>query len=491
MRPRCSDIDMIGAVRAASAAIVVFLASAAVLVLEILAAREMAPYVGVSLNTYTGIIGTVLAGIAAGTWIGGWAADRISPNKLLGPIMIASGLLVITSPPLVTGIGQDLHADSLKAIVALSATTVFLPAFVLSGVTPIVAKMQLRDLHVTGSVVGRLSAFATAGALVGTFGTGFVLTAHLHTRVILAGVGIVLVVAGAVLWWRLLRSARALPIVLLAAAVGASVAALEVRGPCKVESGYFCIRVLSISGNVRILMLDNVEHSIVNLRNPKVLAVAYLEVMAAATQTIVAPGKPIAALNIGGGAFTLPRYFAATRSGSTNTVIEIDPAVVDIARSDFGLRSEPRLRTEIGDARVLVTREPPRSYDVIVGDAFSGRSPPWHLTTKQFLAQLQMLLKPRGLYLMNLIDAGDRFLRAEAATMRQVFPHVVLFEMPSEPHNHVLAGSTAPLDVRAIAARSARLGSRAMPVTGAGLQRLIGHATPLDDDFAPVDQLLT
>ena len=54
---------MIGPVRAASAAIVVFLASAAVLVLEILAAREMAPYVGVSLNTYTGIIGTVLAGL--------------------------------------------------------------------------------------------------------------------------------------------------------------------------------------------------------------------------------------------------------------------------------------------------------------------------------------------------------------------------------------------------------------------------------------------
>ena len=70
--------------------------------LEILAARLMAPYVGVSLNTYTGIIGTVLAGISAGTWAGGRAADRFEPRFLLGPILIAGGLLAIATAPLVT-----------------------------------------------------------------------------------------------------------------------------------------------------------------------------------------------------------------------------------------------------------------------------------------------------------------------------------------------------------------------------------------------------
>ncbi len=49
------------------------------------------------------------------------------------------------------------------------------PAAVLSAVTPAVAKLQLRDLGSTGSVVGRLSAWATAGGLVGTFATGFVI----------------------------------------------------------------------------------------------------------------------------------------------------------------------------------------------------------------------------------------------------------------------------------------------------------------------------
>ena len=58
------------------ALLVVFGASAAVLVLELMAARLLGPYVGLSLQTYTGIIGTVLAAIAVGAWAGGALADR-------------------------------------------------------------------------------------------------------------------------------------------------------------------------------------------------------------------------------------------------------------------------------------------------------------------------------------------------------------------------------------------------------------------------------
>jgi spermidine synthase len=471
---------------------VVFLAAAAVLMLEILAARTMAPYVGVSLNTYTGIIGTVLGGIATGTWLGGRAADVISPNKLLGPILIVGGLLTMTSAPLVTALGAHLHANSLIAIVALSAATIFLPALVLSGVTPIVAKMQLHDLNATGRIVGRLSACATAGALVGTFGTGFVLAAHLHTRVILTAVGIVLVGAGAILWWRLTRLRPLAVLLIVAATLAASGTAAAVRGPCKIESGYFCIRVFSAppDDSGRVLMLDDVRHSYVDLRNPRNLVFDYAKAIAAAIEAQAPSGRAISVLHIGGGAFTLPRYIAATRPASTNTVMEIDPAVVDIARADFGLHTGPKLRADVGDARVLMKRERPHSYDFVVGDAFAGRSPPWQLTTRQFLVQVRALLRPRGAYLMNLIDSGQRFLRAEAATMEEVFPFVAVFDLPGEPHNHVLIGSNVPIDVAAVAARAARASFLAMPVTGARLQRLIGDATVLDDDFAPVDQLV-
>src|SRR4029453_11437768 len=103
-------------------------------------------------------------------------------------------------------------------------------------------------------VVGRLSAFATAGALVGTFGTGFFLTAHFPTRAILAGVGAILIATGAILWWQLRRRAHAgMVMALVLATIAAGSAAASVHGPCKVESAYACIRVLSYPGGGRTL----------------------------------------------------------------------------------------------------------------------------------------------------------------------------------------------------------------------------------------------
>lgn len=475
--------------RAPAAAIVVFLAAAAVLVLEILAARLMAPYVGVSLNTYTGIIGTVLAGISAGTWVGGQAADRFLPQLLLGPVLIVGGVLALATAPLVTLFGEHVSGSSLTAIIALSATTVFLPAFVLSAVTPIVVKMQLQDLSVTGSVVGRLSAFATAGALVGTFGTGFVLASRLPNRTIVACVGAVLIVAGLAVWWRLARPFGTAAIVAtLAVAIGTGGAAAAADGPCKVESGYFCIRVSS-GDSPRALFLDDLVHSSVYLRDHAKLGPVYTNVIAAGIDVMSPPRTPIKTLHVGGGAFTLPLYIAAVRPGSRNTVLELDQAVVDTAHDDFGVREGPRLRIEVGDARLLVKDERPGTYDFAIGDAFSSRSVPWHLTTKEFLEQVEDVLRPRGAYLMNLIDPELRFVRAEAATLEQVFRHVVLLRSQATV-NHVLVASNAPIDAAAMAAAQRRAGTSAVPVTGRALDALIGDAEVLDDDFAPVDQLL-
>jgi spermidine synthase len=487
-----STSDSAASLSSAAAAVVVFVAAGAVLMLEILAARLMAPYVGVSLNTYTGIIGTVLGGIAVGAWIGGRMADRIPPRRLLSPILIIGGLLVMTAAPLVTAFGEHLHSASLKAIIALSAVTVLLPALVLSTVTPIVVKMQLRDLSTTGRVVGRLSGFATAGALVGTFGTGFILAERVHTRVTLTSAGAVLVVLGAVVAWRLTRHlVRPVAVILVVgAAAAAAGAAAAVHGPCKVESGYFCIWVQSGSPDSRrTLMLDDLTHSSVDVDDPRYLGLPYTRVLVGAVGARAGSERPLTMLHIGGGAFAVPRYFAATRRGSINNVIEIDPAVVDTARSDFGVRTGPRLRVAVGDARVLIRRERHGTYDFVIGDAFSSRSAPWHLTTEQFLRQVRALLRPDGTYLMNVIDRRARFVRAEAATLQKVFPHVALLELPGSD-NHVLMGATTPIDAAAVSSASAKLGVPIRVVEEAALRQLIGDAKPLEDDFAPVDQLL-
>ena len=82
------------------------------LVIELLAIRLLAPYVGVTLDTYTAIIGTVLAGIAIGAWIGGVAADRVDPRRLIPPLLVLGGALAIATIPIVRVLGDGLQSPS-------------------------------------------------------------------------------------------------------------------------------------------------------------------------------------------------------------------------------------------------------------------------------------------------------------------------------------------------------------------------------------------
>ena len=149
---------------AGTANALVFLAAGAVLVLEILGVRLLAPYVGLTLETTTSIIGAALAGIAAGAAAGGWAADRVDGRRLLPQLLAAGGLLCIAAVPLVRTFGDDARGSRQVAALSIALLILFPPSFVLSAVTPVVAKLQLQDLEHTGRVVGRLSAWATAGA---------------------------------------------------------------------------------------------------------------------------------------------------------------------------------------------------------------------------------------------------------------------------------------------------------------------------------------
>ena len=217
---------------------------------------------------------------------------------------------------------------------------------VLSAVTPMVVKLQLHDLATTGGVVGRLSGISTAGALVGTFVTGFVLVATTPTRTIIDIIGAVLVVLGVALTHLALTSRHRRRVVIAVMAVGGFTLGAVASEPCQVESAYYCLRVehdpFRASG--RILWLDDLRHSYVDLADPTVLEFDYARSFADAVDAAFPGDRPLDALHVGGGGFTLPRYLAATRPGTRSTVLEIDPAVRDLARDELGLRTSPRCR---------------------------------------------------------------------------------------------------------------------------------------------------
>ncbi|MGI9586440.1 MAG: fused MFS/spermidine synthase [Acidimicrobiia bacterium] len=468
----------------------VFVAAAAVLVLEIVAGRIMAPYVGVSLQTFTGIIGTVLAAIALGAWAGGRLADRHDPDTLLGPALMVGGVLAVVSPALVNLLGPSVGSEGPLAIVALAFVGFFMPAAVLSTVTPIAAKLSLTTLDATGSVVGQLSAVGTVGALFGTFITGFVLIASMPSLPITWVVGGVLVALGAILSSSFGKASVVPVVVLLVASVGASAA---VGAPCDHETAYSCAIVTTPSGDpsIRLLILDTFVNSVVDVEDPTFIGPRYAFAVDAVVQA-QSTDKAEDFLYIGGGGFALPRFYAATQ-GASATVLELDSAVPPIAVEELGLDPGQWLTTITGDARTGI-REASGPFDVVVGDAFSGRSVPWHLTTKEYVADIKDRLNSGGVYVINVIDYPPAsFARAELATLAEVFDHVAVvapdaYLAGERGGNIILAGSDAPFDPEAIVAGVTH--DEAVIVDKEAL-KWADDAIVLTDSFAPTDQLLT
>ncbi|QXG77057.1 fused MFS/spermidine synthase [Modestobacter sp. L9-4] len=485
------------------AAGVTFLASGSVLVLEVVGLRLIAPYVGITLQTNTAVIGFALAAIAIGAWAGGAAADRTDPRRLIAPLLVAGGALVVAVLPLVRFAGELLTGAAAGNVLVLAAVAVIVPAALLSAVPPMVVALQLGSLAETGSVVGRLSGIGTLGGIVATFATGFVLVALLPSSVILVGTGLLVVVVGLVLALLLRRSSPGvtarLPAGLLVLAVAAPVLAAVAPTPCETETSYHCARVEADPerSTGRVLVLDTLRHSYVDLADPTHLEFEYVQAIASVTDAMAPAGAPLSALHVGGGGATLPRYLAEVRPGTVSRVLEVDPGVVDVDEQQLGLRTSPELEVQVGDARVALQSEPDGARDLVVGDAFGGLSVPWQLTTAEALHMVDAALAEDGVYAVNLIDHPPLdFVRAELATLRSVFPEVVLLArapvLAGEDGGNVVAvASRRPLPAEAIAAAMADRGLAWQVAAGEQLTSFIGDADVLTDDFAPVDQLLT
>ncbi len=490
----------------AAAAALVFTISAAVLVLEILAGRLLAPYVGVTLETFTGIIGTVLAGISLGSFVGGRMADRRDPRTLLGPTIALGGILTLAAVPLVDFLGAGMQGANPGTIVFLAFAGFFAPATVLSAVNPAVVKLQLKDLENTGSVVGRLSAIGTAGAIFGTFVTGFLLVSALPTRPTIRVVGVALVLGGLALevWLRKARPNAGT----IVAAVLVGLLSLASTGPCDFESAYFCGRVVVDEDNAsgRILVLDTLRHSYVDLDDPTNLPFSYAQTMSDVLEFVAPPGEAIEVVNVGGAGMSLPRYLAATRPGTRSLVLEIDQTLVDVAVEQLGVVLDDDLRVRIGDGRLTLSEVEDGSVDLVIGDAFGGVSVPWHLTTREFLEVVHTSLRPGGTYALNMIDYGSLdFARAEAATLADVFDHVAIFAPAQRLRgeaggNFVMVASDDPIAVADMLARNGLRGddeavlvSSGSPVelAGTSFAAFIAGARVLVDDHAPVDTLIT
>jgi spermidine synthase len=204
---------------------------------------------------------------------------------------------------------------------------------------------------------------------------------------------------------------------------------------------------------------------------------------------LAAADRAVRAVHIGGGALTVPTWMQTTHPASRQTVFEIDRELIDLVVDEFDRTTGPGTGLDVvaGDARQSLRNVSDGSVDIMLGDAFGSRAVPWHLATAEFVEDVARVLRPSGIYALNVIDgAGLAFLRAETATIASVFPHVVviLSEAAADGRrgNSVIVASDRAFDAGGFDPETGHLVD--------DIDEFIGGATLLTDDFAPVDQLL-
>ena len=518
-----------------AAGALVFLSSAFIMTLELVAARLVAQHLGVSLYTWTAVIGVILAGITIGNYAGGKLADIYPPRGLLTSLFLVSSVASLTVLLLVDWMGSWDRPDAMSWplwILWSVTVTFFGPAVLMGTISPAAARLALTTSGPVGSTLGSIYAAGAAGSILGTFLTGYVLVDRFGTKSIVVGIAAGLGLLALIIGLGLRRRPTGFVVTWLAWVTLVGAAAL---GPWEwsqhwghffglrfdtsryhfaEESSYFAIEVYDADemDDTRVLALDHLVHSYVSMTDPTALVYAYEAVYADLTHAL-APARPWHAFFIGGGGYTFPRYLEVMYPGGVIDVAEIDPAVTEAAYAALGLPRDTAVRTVNMDARNFVSDQAEaiasgraQPYDFIYGDAFNDLGVPYHLTTQGFNEELERIMSDDGVYLINVIDVYQpgygRFLGAVVGTLAQTFSHVYLFSGESEGTSEDRDTFVVAASNRAIRAEIDQALARGSEGTlfawieagilGGDMQTVLRRAQHLvlTDSHAPVDNLL-
>ncbi|MFJ1645803.1 spermidine synthase [Streptomyces sp. NPDC088258] len=238
------------------------------------------------------------------------------------------------------------------------------------------------------------------------------------------------------------------------------------------------------------LLIDGAPQSHVDLDDPGRLSFEYQRRFGHIADLVAPAGRPLRVVHLGGGAFTLARYVAATRPRSTQQIVELDAALVRFVREHLPLDPNARIRVRSADARAGLGKVPDGWADLVVADVFGGARTPAHLTSTEFLLEVRRALRPDGWYAANLADGPPlAHLRGQIATAAGVFERLALAADPAVLRgrrfgNAVLVASDGELPVAELTRRIAGDPHPGRVEHGRALTDFTGGATAVTDASA-------
>lgn len=439
-----------------------FAAGWALMMLEILGGRLMAPHFGYSVYQWGAVIGVVMAFMAAGYWAGGRIGDGPDAPRRLVQALLAGAAWAALSPWIGPSMLARIAAGSPPDEGSIIAATALLgvPSFALAMVSPLCAGiLNAGQTGGTAASAGRVSALSTMGSIGGTFFAAFAAIPHMGVSAGYGAAAAVLAVGLAVL-----AGGRLFAVAAAVLAVAAGPAALKAGEGFALyrESAHNTLYVRDDGVEVRLhLNLLNATQTRIR-RDGRPTGLYYdLFPVTPALAAGLAPGAAprVLILGLAGGAAAIG--IAARWPGASITGVELDPAVVDVAYSHFGLGQAAGVRPVVADARGFTERDE-NHYDLVIIDLYSGASIPFYTATQEFFTAVLRRLAPGGAVVMNIAAPADRdaltgplgaTLAAAAADGLAGGGPLGVFVADAGRGNHFLIATAGTTDVEAVRAR--------------------------------------
>jgi predicted membrane-bound spermidine synthase len=404
---------------------------AAIMIAEILGAKMLSPFIGLSHFVWTAQIAVTLVALACGYYAGGRLADRSQRLARLYWAILGAALYLALTVPICEPVAYwcldfNLAVGSLLA----SAILFFIPLALLAMTGPFLVRVITSSVAGVGGNVGRLTSIGTLGSLAGTLLIGYLLIPLLSNSLTMyfTALALMLVCAGYFVLCR--RKGPAVVVLLLAlgsALGGKSYLGLAHKYTHVVElfrgnSHFGVLQVVDrLDGGCRFYLNDGLTQ---NTYDPdRKLSVSHftyaLSGLARAYTTNIND-----VLCIGLGVGIVPMEFA--RQGARVDVVEINPAVVAVGVRFFDLQTN-KLNLTLDDGRHFLNRCR-KQYDTVILDAFLGDSSPSHLLTREAFASIRRVLRPGGTLVINsfgnLEESKDFFAASMNKTLKAVFQAV-------------------------------------------------------------------
>ena len=469
------------------------------MIVEILGAKMLAPFVGTSHFVWTAQIAITLVALASGYYAGGRLVDR---SPALGPLYLWIALaavylclaVLVVEPVANWCLQFHLATGSLLA----SAFLFFSPLALLAMVGPFFVRVLTVAVAGVGGNVGRLTAISTVGSVIGTVLIGYVLIPFLPNSVTMYLTAALLLVTAAT--YLLLWNRRIVPLglILVVAGLGVGFAGIQrdqhrTFGPMEElhrrNSDFGMLQVLQErNGLERLYLNDYLIQNTYDIKTKKSMSM-FTYMLHGLAHSYAPAIHDVLCIGLGVG--IVPRQFA--QEAANVDVVEINPAVVPLAQRFFDL-DPSKLRITLGDGRYFVNQCSSGKYDAIILDAFLGDSCPSHLMTREAFGAMRRILKPQGVLVVNTfcdIDPRDDFFGASLyKTLASAFPSVRIHNAGDSGNTFFVASSQTnltilrPIDFAQVhSACSSKVRS-----AFSGLRETDpSHGRVLTDDFNPVE----